>query len=300
LYDTSMLGAKWDQIFRILLVLGFVALGLSAVGVLFPQFLPGNGSLRTGIIILMFTLFLADEIGSTEVRAIVEGDDGLFSMVGRFPTQEEFANLGLVIKIETHRDLAKASFCGLIFDREDLINITDPIKVIQTTGWTTRQYAASSSRRKLELLKCKALSVLYQYNGCPIITQMAMWLLRCTRSVRARPGQTGVWERELLQEALNWKIEIRKPSMRTRLLVEEKFGVSVENQFRLEQYFDSKSTIEPIQNDIVLMYSHPDAHDYYFNYVRNVNMKDKLVNEPAFGANAIPAHQLTVGVAPKR
>jgi len=58
LYDTSLLGAKWDQIFRILLVLGFVALGLSAVGVLFPQFLPGNGSLRTGILILTFTLFL--------------------------------------------------------------------------------------------------------------------------------------------------------------------------------------------------------------------------------------------------
>jgi sugar transferase (PEP-CTERM system associated) len=58
LYDTSMLGAKWDQVFRILLVLGFVALGLSAIGVVFPQFLPGNGSLRTGIIILMFTLFL--------------------------------------------------------------------------------------------------------------------------------------------------------------------------------------------------------------------------------------------------
>jgi sugar transferase (PEP-CTERM system associated) len=58
LYDTSLLGAKWDQIFRILLVLGFVALGLSAVGALFPRFLPGNGSLLTGIIILIFTLFL--------------------------------------------------------------------------------------------------------------------------------------------------------------------------------------------------------------------------------------------------
>jgi sugar transferase (PEP-CTERM system associated) len=58
LYDTSVLGAKWDQIFRILLVLGFVALGLSGVGFLFPQFLPGNGSLLTGIVILTFTLFL--------------------------------------------------------------------------------------------------------------------------------------------------------------------------------------------------------------------------------------------------
>jgi sugar transferase (PEP-CTERM system associated) len=58
LYDTSQLGAKWVQIFRILVVLGVVALGLSGVGVLFPEFLPGNGSLRTGIIILIFMLFL--------------------------------------------------------------------------------------------------------------------------------------------------------------------------------------------------------------------------------------------------
>ena len=58
LYDMSVLGAKWDQVFRILLVLGFVALGLSAVGFLFPRFLPGNGSFLTGIVILTFTLFL--------------------------------------------------------------------------------------------------------------------------------------------------------------------------------------------------------------------------------------------------
>ena len=36
LYDTSVLGARWDQVFRILLVLGFVALGLSVIGYLFP------------------------------------------------------------------------------------------------------------------------------------------------------------------------------------------------------------------------------------------------------------------------
>jgi len=58
LYDTTNLGAGWDQSFRILLVLGFVALGLSAIGFTFPQFLPGNGALLTGLIILTFTLFL--------------------------------------------------------------------------------------------------------------------------------------------------------------------------------------------------------------------------------------------------
>jgi sugar transferase (PEP-CTERM system associated) len=56
LYDPSNLGAKWDQIFRVLLVLGFVALALSAVGFLYPSILPGNGSALAGLIILTFTL----------------------------------------------------------------------------------------------------------------------------------------------------------------------------------------------------------------------------------------------------
>jgi sugar transferase (PEP-CTERM system associated) len=56
LYDSSNLGAKWDQIFRLLLVLGCVALALSAVGFLYPSILPGNGSALAGLIILTFTL----------------------------------------------------------------------------------------------------------------------------------------------------------------------------------------------------------------------------------------------------
>jgi len=56
LYDSSNLGAKWDQIFRVLLVLGFVALALSAVGFLYPSILPGNGSALAGLIILTFAL----------------------------------------------------------------------------------------------------------------------------------------------------------------------------------------------------------------------------------------------------
>ena len=57
LYDSANLGAKWEQIFRMLLVLGFLALALSAVGFLFPNLLPGNGSVLAGLIILTFTLF---------------------------------------------------------------------------------------------------------------------------------------------------------------------------------------------------------------------------------------------------
>ena len=58
LYDFSSLNVPTDQAFRILLVLGFVAMGLSAMGFLFPSFLPGSGSLLTGFAILCCGLFL--------------------------------------------------------------------------------------------------------------------------------------------------------------------------------------------------------------------------------------------------
>ena len=57
LYDSSSLDKSWDQTLRILLVMGFVALALSAVGFLFPAFMLGNGAALAGLIILTFTLF---------------------------------------------------------------------------------------------------------------------------------------------------------------------------------------------------------------------------------------------------
>ncbi|MFZ3191316.1 MAG: TIGR03013 family XrtA/PEP-CTERM system glycosyltransferase [Candidatus Sulfotelmatobacter sp.] len=57
LYDCSSLNKSWEQSLRILLVMGFVALALSAVGFLFPGFMPGDDSAVLGLIILTVTLF---------------------------------------------------------------------------------------------------------------------------------------------------------------------------------------------------------------------------------------------------
>jgi sugar transferase (PEP-CTERM system associated) len=57
LYDSSSMAARWEQAFRILLVLGLVALALSGVGFIFPRLLPGNGSALAGLLILTFALF---------------------------------------------------------------------------------------------------------------------------------------------------------------------------------------------------------------------------------------------------
>jgi sugar transferase (PEP-CTERM system associated) len=57
LYDSSRFGVKLEQAFRILFVLGLVALVLSAVMFFAPEFLPGKNSALSGVVILAFALF---------------------------------------------------------------------------------------------------------------------------------------------------------------------------------------------------------------------------------------------------
>ncbi len=57
LYDSSQLEAKLDQAFRLLFVLGLVAMALGAVTYFFPGFLPGRNSALSGVVILTVALF---------------------------------------------------------------------------------------------------------------------------------------------------------------------------------------------------------------------------------------------------
>jgi sugar transferase (PEP-CTERM system associated) len=57
LYDSSCLGETWDHAFRLLLVVGFVALALAVIAKGYPEAMPGNNSAFWGVVILTFTLF---------------------------------------------------------------------------------------------------------------------------------------------------------------------------------------------------------------------------------------------------
>ena len=57
LYDSSKIDQKLDQAFRMLFVVGLVALVLGGVIYKFPDFLPGNNSAIFGVIILAISLF---------------------------------------------------------------------------------------------------------------------------------------------------------------------------------------------------------------------------------------------------
>ena len=57
LYDSSKVSARLEQAFRILFVLGLVALALGGIMHFVPEFLPGRNSALSGVIILAVALF---------------------------------------------------------------------------------------------------------------------------------------------------------------------------------------------------------------------------------------------------
>lgn len=237
-------------------------------------------SLGNGFANLMIMLFVCMKNGNKDVDGVVEGDDGGFSMRGDPPTEADFAKLGFTIKIEVHQELSEMSFCGLIFDVEDKVNVTDPREVLATFGWSVRQYSRSSSAKKKALLRCKALSIAHQYPGCPILQALAFYALRATRSVMEceeevlrfieRRRDLNMWEREQLISAARDMRSLKpiKVPMNTRFLVENKFNVTIEEQLKIEAYLDSKWELTPLSLPLIRDLMLPEWGDYWDKYVR--------------------------------
>lgn len=232
-------------------------------------------SLGNGFTNLMAEKFVAHESG-VELICFVEGDDGLAAGDGKLK-EELFQKLGFEIKLQYFDDLCSASFCGLIFDPEDLINITDPVKVLQNIAWVAGKYAKARIPKLKALLRVKGLSMLYQYPGCPIVQEMALYILRVTAGIDVRPAISKIrdtYEREKLERMMrdypSWKdlvSLVQEPPMRTRLLMEQKFGVCVTFQLDTEAYFRCKNDLKPVELYWIRDVCHPDTASYFDRYV---------------------------------
>lgn len=209
-------------------------------------------SLGNGVTNLLVMLFMCEQLGSTCV-GVVEGDDGLFAITGRVPTAEDFAELGMIIKIEMHARIETASFCGMVFDAEEKINITDVRKAMATFGWTPQRYVSASDKTLQHLLRAKGYSLVHQYAGCPVLQALGHSALRRTahlgsvsRSIAKVSKNMTLYERDRLLSFGGNIPEPRPVGPKTRRLVEELYGVTISQQLALESYFDTVVEIEPI------------------------------------------------------
>jgi len=246
-------------------------------------------SLGNGFSNLMFMLFVCELNGNTMVDGVVEGDDGLFRMIGTPPTEEMFSRLGLIIKPVPHNLISEASFCGIVFDPDDRVNITNPLEVIATFGYTRSQYLKSSPSTKLALLRCKSLSLAHQYPGCPILQSLAHYGLRITRSIDVRRfalrGGTSMWEREQLIMALRDEKNIvrREVGWKSRLLVELKFGIPVALQYEWEKYLDGLDCLEQLDFVDIDLFVPECWVDYFESYSVPVDVAALDYDYPVLG-----------------
>lgn len=232
-------------------------------------------SLGNGFSNLMLILFVCHESG-VHVVGFVEGDDSLFGVPrGTKLKIYLFRDLGFTIKLEQCDDISTASFCGNVFAPGDFYIVTDPVEALLSFGWTRAIYAKSKSSKLKRLLRSKALSLLYEYRGCPILKNLALYGLRMTEGFRAQSLATNLYEREkeelMLKDLKERGLPIVDIPINTRILVEKLYGITVPVQKAYEQYLDQLQELEPLSLELLdISVKRPQAH-YFHQYVKKVN-----------------------------
>jgi hypothetical protein len=228
---------------------------------------------------LMLYKFIAHK-SKVDIDIEVEGDDALGGCDSKELDISLFSKLGFTVKFDWFDELSEASFCGLIFDPQDKINITDPIKVLATFGWTDGKYALVKKSKRNALLRAKALSLAYSYPSCPIIQALARYALRVTSGHDAKYAlnnrSMSEWDRDWMNKVLSVpekqlrELVERPIPYRTRLLVEKKFGISAAAQVSAERYLDSLDQVQPLMLPELQQFVHADWIDFWDRFVRRV------------------------------
>jgi len=229
-------------------------------------------SLGNGFSNLAMTAFmLRDVIDVRDLRCVVEGDDGLYAipeLYADYVRPKAYEDLGFIIKSEWHDQVTEASFCGLVYDDKDRINLTNPVDEILSVGWSLGENIHASDRRLSALLVAKTYSLAYEYSGCPIIYKLARWLarvngLRFDLSILKSRAWSN-WDRDRFAEILTRDISqmlVREPTVGSRLLMERVYGVTVAEQYQMEAYFDAQCGICPIDLPMLAHHLSPMAKD---------------------------------------
>jgi len=283
-----LLGSVWNY-FHFLLVRGKVWRKRMS-GEMWTSF--GNGHSTN-----VFHRFLGQKLFGKEIIIVQEGDDTLYCSPGPIPV-EMYAKVGLEVKLERVTDISVAQFCQLIFDPYDLIVVRDPIFYICNFSWLSAKFVQTTKYDQM-MLNCRALSALHQYPGHPIIQSFAVWIYRNTKQdadkMRKFLEETRLldnWHRNQLLEAVDsiptssdggnttsdpyeFLPTVRPPPEGTRNLVEKRFGIPIEDQIKIENYFDAKETLGVIPLDLISSWVQPSWMAYYDWYVREVDVRDQ-------------------------
>jgi hypothetical protein len=177
-----------------------------------------------------------------------EGDDGIFKY---FEIKKGLIeDMGLLFKKDDYPHFGMASFCGIVADPLELINVTNPLKVLADFSVLPRRYMAAGIAKVKQLMRAKAMSYLVCYSGCPIIDPFCRYVLRATRGidVTGARAEMGWWQGRALDSALKAKVwqQERPIAQTTRSLVDVLYNISEQQQRTIEQRANELVDLAPI------------------------------------------------------
>ncbi len=240
-------------------------------------------SLANGTNMRFLIRYLCMKKGSTVVKGVYEGDDSLVVCDGPLPSAADFERLNVKIEINYHEDVNEASFCGMVYDKQDLANIPDPRECVVSFGWTTRDYVGSKQSVLDKLLVAKAYSYLSAYSGCPVLQPLALTILSVVNHDRdelynfvSQHMVINMYERELILLALKKSPKPRQIGVGSRHMMEKIYGFTVPQQLVLEAYIEQMLVdrkIRPIPLELVAPL--PSSWvDYYSGFCEEVDVSD--------------------------
>jgi len=227
-------------------------------------------SLGNGFTNLILMSFVMEKLGY-EWDGVFEGDDGLLGVpdtASEDKVNQILSQLGLIIKIKPFNSLNHVSFCGLVFDDESYIVLTDPYDFIVRFGWLSRKYLNARDNTIKSLLRAKAYSGFYQFKQCPIIYVLCYQVLKLTSGYQLKIERD--WKVHTIEEAVRNKIDVRTlediPDS-ARVLMDEVYGISIPVQKRFEAYFLQMRDLKPIDDAYIINVIADDRPLWYQHYI---------------------------------
>ncbi len=181
---------------------------------------------------LMVVLFIVERLKHGHVFGFVEGDDGLFATDVTLD-EVDFRRLGFKVEIHELRSPNLGHFCGCLCSTSNEI-LKDPRKLFRSFFYTSSCIHAGP-KVLAELQKAKAMSLAYELPQCPVLGVLARKTLSLLQDSKARfdPNE---WKK--VPKDFEGPKGPFRPTDEARLIVQEKFDISIECQRLLEDAID--------------------------------------------------------------
>jgi len=185
-----------------------------------------------------------------------DGDDSVVAF-DRLPPFDLIAKVGITYKLQIVQDVSHASFCHIEYCPITLHRMRDPREMLVKIGWTTSSYLLTKNQKvRRGLLKAKAMSFLYEFPHCPILSVLMRRLLYLLRDDTTIDNNDGYHA----PPPKDWVLPKTDIRLEDRIFAEDLYGISVGFQLELERI---ALTIDDINAPLPSLYaSLCDSHQY--------------------------------------